>query len=87
MAKPLSGLFRYGESELEPAVQSEIHLETARNEARIAILEILLAVGFGVWNGMFSESSGLVYLFCLLTVVPLLVDGTLRRAAAKRLRA
>lgn len=86
MAKPLSGLFRYGESELDPAVQSEIHLETARNEARIAILEVLLAIGFGVWNGLLAESSGAVYLFSLLTVIPLLVDGALRKSAAGRLQ-
>lgn len=84
-AKPLSGLFGYGESELEPAIQAEIHLETARNEARIAILEILIAIGFGVWFGLFSSESKAVYLFTLLTVVPLLVDGTLRRTAARRL--
>ena len=86
MAKPLSGFFRYGESELEPAVQSEIHLETARNEARIAILEILLAIGFGVMAGLTSAPAKAVYLFCVLTVIPLLVDGVLRRAAAKRLQ-
>lgn len=75
----------YGESELDPAIQAEIHLETARNEARIAILEILIAVGFGVWLELFSTEAKAVYLFTLLTVVPLLVDGALRRAAARRL--
>jgi len=41
-AKPLTGLFRYGESELDPAIQAEILLESARNEARVAVLEVIL---------------------------------------------
>lgn len=81
------GAFRYGESELEPAVQAEILFESARNEARVAILEILLAILFGVfWLDMFRD-PGFTPLaaFVLLTVLPLLVDSGLRRAAARRL--
>ncbi|HLF16892.1 MAG TPA: hypothetical protein VI796_05625 [Candidatus Thermoplasmatota archaeon] len=82
----LSGVFRYGESELDPAVQAEILLESARNEARVAILEIILAIGFGVfWLDLTSEAFRAVSFFTLVTVLPLLVDATLRRSAAKRL--
>lgn len=82
----LSGLFRYGESELDPAVQAEILLESARNEARVAILEVILAVGFGAfWTGFGGDDFRAVAFFTLVTVVPLLVDAQLRRSAAKRL--
>lgn len=85
-ARALSGLFGYGESELDPVIQAEIHLETARNEARIAILEIVFAIGLpGLFFGFLSSEAKAVYLFCLLTVIPLLVDGAVRRAAARRL--
>ena len=84
-AKPLSGLFRYGESELDPAIHAEILLESARNEARVAILEVVLALLFGIWYGLGSPASVAVGWFCLITVVPLLVDSQLRRAAARRL--
>lgn len=86
MAGVLSGLFRYGESELDPAVQSEILLETARSEARVAILEIVLALLFGVWLDFFrDEAFRWVALFCLGTVLFLLIDAQARRSAAKRL--
>lgn len=80
------GVFGYGETELEPAIQSEIHLATARNEARIAILEILVAIGFGLFNSFDLSRARQVYIFCLITVVPLLIDAAMRRSAAKRLR-
>ena len=80
-----SGLFRYGESELDTAVQAEILLESARNEARVAILELLLAIGFGVWLDFNSYAFRAVAVFTVLTVAPLLVDAKLRRSAAKRL--
>ncbi|MCA1811501.1 MAG: hypothetical protein LC623_05765 [Halobacteriales archaeon] len=83
--KPLTGLFRYGESELDPAIQAEILLESARNEARVAVLEVILAFGFGLWYGLGSVASVAVAWFCLLTVLPLLLDSQLRRAAARRL--
>jgi hypothetical protein len=84
-AKPLTGLFRYGESELDPAIQAEILLESARNEARVAVLEVILALGFGLWYNLGSAPSIAVAWFTLLTVVPLLLDSQLRRAAARRL--
>jgi hypothetical protein len=84
-AKPLTGLFRYGESELDPAIQAEILLESARNEARVAVLEVILALGFGLWYGLGVPASVAVAWFCVLTVVPLLLDSQLRRSAARRL--
>jgi len=83
--KPLSGIFRYGESELEPAIQAEILLESARNEARVAILQILLALLLVAVYGLGSKESIAVAWFCVITVLPLLVDSQLRRAAARRL--
>jgi len=80
-----SGIFRYGESELDPAVQAEILLESARNEARAAILEILVAVGFGLWYSFRGEAFRAVAIFAIITVLPLLVDAQLRRTAARRL--
>lgn len=81
----LGGLFRYGESELDPAVQAEILLESSRNEARVAILELLLAVGFGLVYGFESDPFRAVALFALATVLPLLIDAQLRGSAARRL--
>lgn len=81
----LSGLFRYGESELDPAVQAEVLLESARNEARAAILEALVAVGFGLILKFNSPQFQAVAWFTVVTVVPLLIDAQLRRSAAKRL--
>jgi hypothetical protein len=83
--KPLTGIFRYGESELDPAIQAEILLESARNEARVAVLEVILAFGFALWYRLGSAESVAVAWFCLLTVVPLLLDSQLRRSAARRL--
>jgi len=82
----LSGLFRYGESELDPAVQAEVLLESARNEARVAILEVLVAVGFGLWFKFQGVAFQSVAWFAVITVLPLLVDSQLRRSAARRLR-
>ncbi len=83
----LGGLFKYGESELEPAVHAEILLESARNEARVAILEIILALGIGMfWLDYFRDPAFLpLAVFVLVTVLPLLIDSGLRRSAAKRL--
>ncbi len=81
----LSGLFRYGESELEPAVQAEILLESARNEARAAVLEILAAVGYGVWESFRGPAFRAVAIFATVMVIPLLADAQMRRSAAKRL--
>lgn len=83
--KAMNGLFRYGESELDPAIQAEILLESARNEARVAVLEVILAFGFGLWYGLGNAPSIAVAWFCVLTVIPLLLDSQLRRAAARRL--
>ncbi|HET6398911.1 MAG TPA: hypothetical protein VFH47_05095 [Candidatus Thermoplasmatota archaeon] len=86
MAGLLSGLFNYSETELDPAVQAEILLESARIEARVAILEIVLALLFGVWLDFFRDDAfRWVALFCLATVLYLLIDAQLRRSAAKRL--
>lgn len=82
---PLKGLFRYGESELEPAIQAEILLESARNEARVAVLELCLALLFTFWYGFGNAASQAIAWFSLITVLPLLVDSQLRRAAARRL--
>lgn len=82
----MTGFLRYGESELDPMVQAEILFESSRTEARIAILEILLALGFGVWHGFQTAVFQAVVVFTVFTVVPLLIDSALRRAGAKRLR-
>lgn len=82
MARALLG---YGESELDPAVQAEIHLATARNESRIAILQILVALGFGLWYRFIGTEVTLVYLFAIVSVIPLLGDAAMRRSAARRL--
>ena len=81
-----SGIFRYGESELDPAVHAEILVESARNEARVAILEIVLALGFGAFLDFGDPRFRAVALFAFFTVVPLLVDSFLRQTAAARLR-
>jgi hypothetical protein len=87
MARSLvSGLFRYGESELDPAVHAEILLESARSEARVAILILLLALGFALWYKFQGEVVSAISIFAVLTVLPLLVDAQLRRSAAKRAR-
>lgn len=87
MAKSLvTGVFRYGESELDAAVASEILLESARSEARTAILIIILAVGFGLWYRFQGDVVAAISLFAVLSVIPLLVDSQLRRSAAKKLR-
>lgn len=86
MAPPsLPRFLRYGESELDPAVHAEILLESARNEARVAILELVLAIGFGLWFSFRGEAFRAVAVFALVTVLPLLLDALLRRMAAKRL--
>jgi hypothetical protein len=82
----LSGALRYGESEIDPAIHAEILLESARSEARVAILIILLAIGFGLWFNFKGEVVSAISVFAVLTVLPLLVDAKLRRMAAKRLR-
>lgn len=81
-----SGLFRYGESELDPAVHAEILLESARSEARVAILILVLALFFAVWYKFQGETVRAIALFAVLTVLPLLIDAQLRRSAAKRAR-
>ena len=87
MARSLvSGLFRYGESELDPAVHAEILLESARSEARVAILIIAVALGFALWYKFQGTVVAATTLFALITVAPLLVDSQLRRSAAKRVR-
>ena len=87
MARSLaSGLFRYEESELDPAVNSEILLESARSEARVAILIIAVAIGFALYYRFQGTAVQATSLFALITVVPLLFDAQLRRSAAKRLR-
>lgn len=78
------GIFSYTESELEPAVHAEILVETSRNEARIAILEIVLALGFGAWLGFGSPEFTAVAIFALITIVPLLLDASVRSRAAAR---
>lgn len=82
----MAALFRYTQTEVDPIIQAEILLETARSEARAAILEIALAIGFGVWFGFGDPIFQGVAAFCLLSVLPLLIDGFLRRHAANKLR-
>ena len=77
--------FPYTQTEVDPIVRAEILIESARSEARVAILEILLALLFGLYFGFVGGAFRAVALFCLATVVPLLVDSAIRRAAAKRL--
>lgn len=87
MVKDLwAGLFRYGESEIDPAIHAEILVESARSQARVAILICLLALGFGLWYNFKGEIVAAISIFAVLTVLPLLVDSQLRRTAAKRLR-
>lgn len=76
----------YTETELDPVIQAEILLEVARIEARVVILEILLALGFGVWFGFGSNVFSAVAIFALATVVGLLIDSGLRRKASESLR-
>ncbi len=76
----------YMETELDPVIHAEILLEVARIEARVVILAILLALGFGVWFGFGSEVFSAVALFGLAMVVGLLVDSALRRRASEKLR-
>jgi hypothetical protein len=80
------GLFAYGESELDPAVHAEILLESARSEARVAILIIAVALGFALYYNFKGSIVAATALFALITVAPLLLDSQLRRSAAKRLR-
>lgn len=84
-SNPLARWLGYEESELEPGVHAEILLETARTEARAAILIILLALGFGLWFAFDGSIFRAVTLFALLTVVPILIDSGLRRGAAQRI--
>lgn len=86
MAQRGLGLLWYRESELDPVIHAEILLESARAEARIAILVILLALGFGLWYDFIGPVFRAVAFFALLTVLPLLVDSALRRRASERLR-
>lgn len=87
MPGAMERLFRYGESELDPAIHAEILLESARNEARVAVLELVLALGFGMfWMDFFrDEAFTPLAVFVLVTVLPLLVDAAMRRSAARRL--
>lgn len=81
-----AGLFRYGESELDPAVHAEILLESARSEARVAVLICLLALGFGLWYNFKGDVVAAISIFAVLTVLPLLIDSQIRRSASRRLR-
>lgn len=83
MAGGLAAWLGYTETELDPAVQAEVLIESARAEARIAIVEILLAVGFGAFLGMATPAFRAVAWFAVLTVLPLLVDAAIRRQAAR----
>ncbi len=76
----------YTTTEVDPVIQAEILLETGRAEARTAILILLLAIGFGVWQGFASQIFRWVATFATLAVIPLLVDSGLRRGASTRLR-
>ncbi len=73
------------QTELDPAIQAEVLVESARAEARIAILEILLVAGFGVYYGWGTPVFRGIAWFALATIVPLLLDSFVRRDAAKRL--
>lgn len=86
MAASLARWFGYEDTELDPAIQAEILVETSRTEARIVILEIFVALGFGAYYGMADPTFRAVSIFALVTVVPLLVDASVRRRAAARLR-
>jgi hypothetical protein len=79
-------MFRYTQTEVDPVIQAEILLESGRSEARIAILELLLAIGFGVWFGFTDPMFRGVAMFAVITVAPLLLDSALRRRASSRLR-
>lgn len=66
-------------------MQAEILLESARAEARVAILEVLVAIGFGMWFSFHGPEFRAVAIFCIITVLPLLADAQIRRMAARRL--
>jgi ABC-type spermidine/putrescine transport system permease subunit I len=78
-------IFNYTESELDPAVHAEILVETARNEARIAVFELVLALGAGLLLNFGDPRFRAIALFAFITVVPLLVDSFMRRAAARQI--
>ena len=82
----MPGLLRYTESELDPVVHAVSLLESARNEARMAIFEIMLALIFGAFLGFSDPRIQVLAWFVLITVVPLLVDSAIRRAASSRLK-
>jgi hypothetical protein len=85
MSGGLAGWLGYLDTELEPAIQAEILIETSRNEARITILELLILFIFGAIYGIYSEVFVALAWFCILTVGPLLIDSGVRRSAAKQL--
>lgn len=85
MGNPLARWLGYEDSELDPAVHAEILTETARTEARVSILIILLAFGFGLWLRFEGEIFRAVLIFALIVLVPLLVDSAVRRGAADRI--
>lgn len=85
MARGLSGLFGYGESELDPAIQAEIQLETARAEARLAIWTILVTLGIGLWFQFKGPEFTGATVVALVTVIPFLADAQIRRSSARRL--
>ncbi len=72
---------------VEQLKHAEILVESSRNEARVAILEIVLVFGFGAWLGFATETFRAVAIFALLTIVPLLLDASLRSRAAARVMA
>lgn len=85
MSNPLARWLGYEDSEIEPAVHAEILTETARTEARVAILTILLAFGFGLWLRFEGDVFRAVTIFALIIVTPLLIDSAVRRGAADRI--
>jgi hypothetical protein len=86
MGRGLADLFGYGETELDPAVQSEILFETARAEARLAIWALLVTIGVGLWFKFQGYEFRGAVIVAILTVFPFLVDSAIRRKAADRLR-
>lgn len=76
----------YGETEMDSVLRSEILLETARAEARIAIWGLLVALGVGLWFNFVGPIFRWTVAYGLIVCVPLLVDSILRRRGSKFLR-
>lgn len=86
VARGFGRMFRYTQTEVDPVIWAQILLESARFEAAVAIIEILIAIGFAIIFGWTDPVFRGVAIFCLITVIPLLIDSAIRRRASEKLR-